>query len=139
MVTAREGITGGMTISDALREFEGRGYRERFSVREGGLVECGRCGAEIAPAEVRMESMRRMEGASDPADMVIIGALVCPRCDAHGTATLQYGPMAPPEHAVALRALADHRPSAELSRQAITGISGVRDSGWLPGPDDGDA
>lgn len=139
MVISRGAISGGLTIADALREFEGRGYREQFSVREGGLVECGHCGASIAPADVRLEGMRRIEGASDPADMVLIGALVCPRCDSHGTATLQYGPMAPPEHADVLRELADHRPSTELSRQAITGISGVRDSGWLDGPDDGDA
>lgn len=136
MVHSRGGISGGLSIADALREFEGRGYIGQFVVRPGALVECTRCGTQHKPENVPLESMRRIEGASDPADMVFIGALSCPRCGQHGTAIVQYGPQADADHAAVLRELDDHRMSSAMMRR-IEGDdpSLVHDSGWLRGPD----
>lgn len=40
-----------------------------------------------------MHSHRRLEGASDPDDMVAIVAISCPVCATQGTLSPQYGPM----------------------------------------------
>jgi hypothetical protein len=64
----------------------------------------------VSPAsEVRLAQLARTEGASDPADETAIAALICPRCDARGTAVLTYGPEAPPDDAEVLRLLGDER------------------------------
>ncbi|HUR68052.1 MAG TPA: hypothetical protein VM370_02315 [Candidatus Thermoplasmatota archaeon] len=135
MVHSRGGVSGGLTIADALREFESRGYVGQFAIAAGGFVHCVRCGADHRPADVRLESGRRVEGVSDPADMVFIGALRCPNCGQTGTAIMSYGPNAPPEDATVLRALDDHRRSNWLSHGEDSDRSLVSDSGWLIGPD----
>ncbi|HET6405018.1 MAG TPA: hypothetical protein VFH78_10250 [Candidatus Thermoplasmatota archaeon] len=136
MVHSRGGISGGFTIADALREFEGRGYIGQFLIREGGQVECRNCGTAHRPREVALEAMRRVEGVSDPADMVFIGALRCPACGYTGTATIKYGPNASADDATVLRELDNHRAaSAATLRSSREDHSLVRDSGWLTGPD----
>lgn len=136
MVISRGGISGGLTIADALREFEARGYVGQFVVRPGGRVECTLCHTRSRPAEVPLEAMRRVEGVSDPADMVFVGALRCPECGSTGTATIKFGPSAGAEDAEVLRELDNRRPAATLThRSAGDDRSLVRDSGWLPGPD----
>lgn len=136
MVVSRGGISGGLTIADALREFEARGYIGQFAIREGGAVECMKCNTRHAPREMELESMRRIEGASDPADMAFVGALHCPRCGNHGTAVIGYGPNADPAHGAVLRELKDHRLSHDLNEEGPDDSSLVRDTGWLRGPDD---
>lgn len=136
MVVSRGGISGGLTIADALREFEARGYIGQFAVREGGVVECTRCSTRHAPRELELESMRRIEGVSDPADMSFVGALQCPRCGNQGTAVLGYGPNADPAHGEVLRELRDHRASRDITEDTPGDGSLVRDTGWLRGPDD---
>ncbi len=106
---SRGGETGGLTILEVLRDFEERGYQGQFAAREGGVMKCFSCGARNEPAAVKMDSLRRVEGVSDPADMALIGALTCPKCGARGTATFKYGPDAPPGDADALRLIEDVR------------------------------
>lgn len=138
MVESRGGVSGGLTIADALREFELRGYIGQFVVSREGDVECTRCATAHHPHAVPLEAMRRIEGVSDPSDMVFVGALRCPRCGATGTATIKYGPLASAEDAAALRGLDDQRASSALRIQSAgADHSLVRDSGWLRGPDEG--
>ena len=42
---------------------------------------------------------RRLEGASDPDDMISVVAVTCPRCGTGGTLVLKYGPTAPENEA----------------------------------------
>ena len=63
--------------------------------------------AESAADAVAVERLSRTEGASDPADMVVVAAVRCPRCDARGTLALKYGPGASPEEAEILAHLDD--------------------------------
>lgn len=135
MDPSRGAITGGLSISDALREFEARGYEGQFFIRPGGAVECTNCHRELTPREIPLEAMRRVEGASDPADMAVIGALRCPKCGARGTVVVPYGPLATRDSGEVLRQLSDVRPSVTLN-QRYDDHSLVRDSGWLRGPDD---
>jgi hypothetical protein len=48
-----------------------------------------------------------VEGASDPADMLAVVALVCPICKTHGTLVVGYGPEAGPDDAEVLSGLGD--------------------------------
>lgn len=106
---SRGGVTGGLTILEVLRDYEDRGYTGQFAAREGGEIKCFACDARSEPHEVRMDSLRRVEGVSDPADMCLIGALRCPGCGAQGTATFKYGPDATAADADAMRLIEDVR------------------------------
>ena len=82
------------TILDVLGELESLGFTGQFMPREGGRVECLTC-HRLSPAdETVFRQLRRLEGASDPDDMLAVVGLACPHCNAQGTAVLGYGPEA---------------------------------------------
>jgi hypothetical protein len=56
--------------------------------------------------------LRRIEGASDPADMIAIAAVKCPNCGTKGTAVLGFGPEADEDDAEVLRRLSPDGRSA---------------------------
>jgi len=58
---------------------------------------------------VAVDALRRLEGASDPDDMIVVAAVSCPKCGAKGTLVLKYGPEATPEESEVLRSLEDGR------------------------------
>ena len=72
-----------------------------------GLVKGGR----VSSSEVTglFDRLCRLEGVSDPDDMLAAAALRCPNCGALGTVLLNYGPEAPIDDAEVLLALADER------------------------------
>jgi hypothetical protein len=61
-----------------------------------------------------MSSLRRLEGESDPADMVAIVAITCPQCGRRGTMVLGFGPAATAEDADVLHELIDDRGDDKL-------------------------
>ncbi len=64
------------------------------SVGDQGDVSCGSCGTG-SPADTFTDlTERRLEGASDPDDMMLIVAGRCPACSVGGVLTLTYGPAA---------------------------------------------
>lgn len=82
------------TILHVLAELEAIGFTGQFMPREGGQVECLTC-HRLSPADDTVfRHLRRLEGASDPADMLAVVGLACPHCSAQGTAVLGYGPEA---------------------------------------------
>jgi hypothetical protein len=83
------------SILAVVHAFEREGYTAQFSVRDGGRVECLACRSLVDPGAAGVDHFRRMEGASDPDDMLALAALTCPHCGAHGTLVLAFGPMAP--------------------------------------------
>lgn len=99
-------MTDSRTLSDVMAEFEGDGFTGQFRAADDGRVECERCGRHVEPSELAIEGFERLEGESDPADMMLVVAGRCPGCDAPGTLVLTYGPMAPPTDAAAEAALA---------------------------------
>ena len=101
--------TESATMTSVLAGYADLGFTSEFSAMDGAVVECHACGQQSAAADVKMSSLRRLEGASDPADMVAIVALTCPKCGARGTAVLGFGPAADPAHSDVLRVLRDHR------------------------------
>src|SRR4029450_10775168 len=79
------------TILGVLGELESQGFTGQFMPRDGGQVEC-LTSPRLPPAdETVFRQLRRLEGASDPADMLAVVGLACPHCSAHGTAALRQG------------------------------------------------
>jgi hypothetical protein len=97
------------TLLHVLRELEALGFTGQFMPRVGGQVECLTC-HRLSPADDTVfRHLRRLEGASDPADMLAVVGLACPHCDALGTAVLGYGPEASALDAEVLELLEDCR------------------------------
>jgi hypothetical protein len=82
------------TLADVLARDERDGYTGQFRAVEAGQVQCLTCRQVFSALTVQIERLDRLEGASDPADMIAVVALRCPRCDTRGTAVLNYGPEA---------------------------------------------
>jgi hypothetical protein len=81
------------------------GYDAQFLVGDDGELCCTACEHRAEPEDVQLDELRRLEGASDPADMAAVLAARCPSCDARGTAVVRYGPEAEAGHATLLRHL----------------------------------
>lgn len=101
------------TLTQALATFEARGFVGQFRVLEFGRVQCLTCRREFRGDEVAMEALSRLEGASDPADMLAVAALACSGCGVRGTLILNYGPDATLEESTLLLALNDDRDRPE--------------------------
>jgi hypothetical protein len=100
------------TLRDVLARYEREGFPGHFGAREGGRIRCFACSAEFPPDEAHLETLHRLEGASDPADMLAVLPLSCPRCGARGTLVVNFGPEAALEDSEVLAALPapDHGP-----------------------------
>jgi hypothetical protein len=97
------------TLVDVMNRYQEAGFDAQFGAAEGGMVHCYACGAHSRPEDAELVSLRRMEGASDPADMVAVVALHCPVCRAGGVLALTYGPESSAEDADLLVRLEDLR------------------------------
>ena len=100
-----------VTLVEVLAELEGQGYAVDFFVDEDdGSVCCGSCRSCQPAGSVRLDGIRRIEGASDPADMAAVLAVACASCAAKGTAVVRFGPEASAGEAILLQHLDDARP-----------------------------
>ena len=86
--------TDNTTLVEVIEGYRTSGFDSDFSTLEGAQIRCDSCGEETNAAKFVIESLRRLEGASDPDDMLAVIATECPACDARGTLILGYGPMA---------------------------------------------
>jgi hypothetical protein len=82
------------TLTAVLDELTEAGFAGSFVPRAGGALLCTTCRETFQATELEPEQVRRLEGASDPDDEVVVIAAACPRCGAHGSMTLGYGPTA---------------------------------------------
>jgi len=97
------------TLEGIMATLEEAGFSAQMAARPGAMILCFTCHRETPAAEVELKALGRTEGASDPADMLAVAGLVCPRCGAHGTVVLGYGPEADPDDAEVLVTLGIHR------------------------------
>jgi hypothetical protein len=95
------------TLNELMSTFEAEGYRGQLAARPGGFVLCMSCQMESPAGEMQLDALERMEGASDPDDMLAVAALVCPVCSTSGTLVLGYGPEASVDDADVLLSLGD--------------------------------
>lgn len=102
------------SLLEVLRAYEEAGYPGQFSVVDDALVLCHTCRSRSEPDTLAVTSMRRLEGASDPADMMVLAVITCPICATGGVLTMNYGPEATAEQAEVQAALNDRRGSGSL-------------------------
>ncbi len=97
---------GATELADVLAGADEQGFSGEFDVADDrGALRCPQCGATSDPATVSRAWSRRLEGASDPADMLHVSAVTCPQCGEGGVFISPYGPSASAGQAAALRAL----------------------------------
>jgi hypothetical protein len=99
------------TLVEIDREYSEAGFATDVFVTDGAMLMCSNCDSLLSPDFVDIHSIRRIEGASDPADQSAIIALICPVCGSGGTAVLQYGPEARPEEVEIWQRTKDRRSS----------------------------
>ena len=110
MASGPDYASDGTTTTEVLKDFEADGYTGNFGAREDAMVMCFACHTEAPARDVQLEKLCRVEGASDPDDMVAIAAVVCGHCGQKGTLVLHFGAEATPEENEVLRDLEDRRP-----------------------------
>ena len=88
-----------------LDAFAEQGYTADLWSKPGGQILCGACRAPSAASAFEVALQRRLEGASDPADMQLVIGATCPACGARGVLSLHYGPTAGADDADVLVAL----------------------------------
>jgi len=106
------------TLTDVLDGYAEAGFTSSFAAQDGGAVRCDACGSELDPSGLEMNSLRRLEGASDPDDMMAVVALQCGVCGATGTMVLGYGPAGSDVDSDVLRALQDRRDEGDVPAHA---------------------
>jgi hypothetical protein len=92
-------------LLEVLRRFEDDGYASQFRSIDGGRIECLTCHTAFAADRHQPIEVVRLEGVSDPADMLMVVPLECPNCSSRGTLVANYGPEATLEDAEATRLL----------------------------------
>jgi hypothetical protein len=104
------------TLRAVLRIFEDAGFDEQLIVIEDadGRVQCAQCGSVSGPDRIIIRSLRRLEGASDPADMLAVIAAECPVCRAKGTIVTHFGPGASTAETALLLRAHDERKQPEV-------------------------
>jgi len=98
---------GEVRLADVIAGYEAAGFDCQMFVDDEGHIVCGpqRC----RPDEVILHSMRRLEGASDPADEASVAAVELPGSGAKGVLVLRYGPEVSAAEGEVYRSLTDHR------------------------------
>lgn len=112
MSNAPEYASDSTTLVEILAGYEDRGFTTQMAAREGRALECLSCRTTSPSSAFELSALRRTEGASDPADMAVVAALVCPSCQARGTVVLAFGPEATAEDSEVLKDLDDRRDSS---------------------------
>lgn len=80
------------SLTDVLRSLGDAGFSSSFLPRAGGTLQCGSCGTAGRAGDLEVAAERRLEGASDPDDLILVVAASCGSCGAGGVAVLGYGP-----------------------------------------------
>ncbi len=82
------------TVEAVLAGFAEKGFTVELWAKPGGCIMCGSCRTTSPAAAFDVELQRRLEGASDPADMQLVVGATCPECGEKGAMSLHYGPAA---------------------------------------------
>jgi len=75
-----------------LATFREQEFTYDFHARPGGIVECGACHAPHPADTLELHQLERLEGDSDPSEMLAVCAVACPACGVKGTLVLTFGP-----------------------------------------------
>jgi hypothetical protein len=100
-----------LSLSQTVDDLTARGWTAEFSAVDGAQLICGTCGSAVSPAEVRIDSVNRFEGASDPDDEAAVFALSCDS-GCKGVYIVAYGPSMSGNDADVVAQLSRRAPSA---------------------------
>jgi hypothetical protein len=92
-----------------LATFRDEGFVYDFRPRPGGMVECGHCHTAHSADALALHHLERLEGDSDPSEMLAVCAVACPTCGTRGTLVLTFGPESTREDDEVLELLDDAR------------------------------
>jgi hypothetical protein len=92
-----------------LGSFGDDGFTYDFSTLPGGIVECGACHVPHRADTLELHRLERLEGDSDPSEMLAVCAVACPSCGIRGTLVLTFGPESTREDDDVLALLDDAR------------------------------
>ena len=92
------------SLAAILDDFDEAGFSATLMASDAGVL-CAACRSVVDPGDLLVQRMRRLEGASDPSDMLAVVGATCPGCGLDGTLLLGYGPDTDPAHADVLAAL----------------------------------
>jgi hypothetical protein len=110
------------TLVAVLAGYAADGFDADFElIEDTGDLCCATCSTVVPPEQVPIHSIRRLEGASDPADMAAVCAITCRACGATGTVIVRYGPEASIEEAEFLVRAQDRRDDAVAPSDAAPG------------------
>jgi hypothetical protein len=112
------------SLSAVLRELGRIGFAASYRPARGPVegrpaVVCGACGRATAAEDLRVDVERRLEGASEPDEMVLAVAATCPACGTGGVIVLGYGPEASAEDSDLVLALRRPTVPAEASGDSV--------------------
>jgi hypothetical protein len=82
----------GATLYEVVSRYESDGWTGQFQARDDGVLRCLTCREEFPASIEHADEVARVEGVSDPDDMVAVVPLRCPHCGARGTFVAHYGP-----------------------------------------------
>lgn len=107
---------GAESLLEVLAGLAAEGYEAEFRITrdDPARLECLQGGHPFAPGDARVSRIRRLEGASDPDEMLLVAALECPVCGAPGVVTIGYGPTADEGSTSVLQQLPDPAPDHEI-------------------------
>jgi hypothetical protein len=92
-----------------LATFRDEGFTYDFATRPGGMVECGQCHVPHRADTLELHRLERLEGDSDPSEMLAVCAVSCPNCGIRGSLVLSFGPESTREDDDVLELLDDAR------------------------------
>lgn len=98
-------------VQTVLEAFAGDGFADSYEVSEEGAVTHSPSGTQLRPEDLEVVRFRRLEGASDPSDMVLVAGVRSPAGD--GVIVVKYGPEATPGEADLLTAWRDELARAQ--------------------------
>jgi hypothetical protein len=87
------------TLTSVLEGLDHDGYSAQFLTEPGARLRCSECDTTSPASAFDVHAIRRLEGASEPDEMMSVVAATCPSCGRGGTAVLGYGPNASPDEA----------------------------------------
>jgi mannose/cellobiose epimerase-like protein (N-acyl-D-glucosamine 2-epimerase family) len=98
---------GGRDLVEITAGLAEEGWTAQATPVDGGSVRIESCGHDIPAGDLVVDSLHRVEGASDPGDMAVVVAVTCASCPERGVLVLKYGPDADIADADVLLALPD--------------------------------
>ena len=96
--------SGATTLTAVLSALAADGFTADLTVASGGRVRDVDRDVTVDPAVLELHELRRLEGASDPADMMAVAAVSGPD-GLRGALVLRFGPEATEDEAAVLQTL----------------------------------